>query len=212
MKKKLFSFLLFLNFTLNSLALSIEYQTNSKHWSLIKNGPLTVEQAVKMFFEGRKIDPYEGVWTESNWGVVAIVKDGPNKYQKYVIDVGYPYLNGTLETTYYKTADPSHLTFFTRITWKNGNSYKYATSMGDLYYKSNSRLERNINRYALNPYGTFTRNWPLDYNKYNQQFVKTSDYIKKKPKEEYIKKTKKILYKKKTKRRISKSRRTKKGI
>ena len=184
MKKKLFSFLLLLYFSLSSLALSIEYVNSSKHWSLIKNGPLTIDQAVKMFFEGRKIDKYEGVWTESNWGIVAIVKDGPNRYQKYVIDVGYPYLNGTLETTYYKTANPSHLTFFTRITWKNGNNYKYATSMGDLYYKSSNTLERNINRYALNPYGTFTRNWPLDYYKYNQQFVKTTDNKKKEPKKE----------------------------
>ena len=83
MKKKLFIYLLFLYFSLSSLAFSIEYVNSSKHWSLIKNGPVTIDQAVKMFFEGRKIDKYEGVWTESNWGIVAIVKDGPNKYQKY---------------------------------------------------------------------------------------------------------------------------------
>ena len=42
-----------------------------------------MNQAIEMFFKDRKLDPLEGVWTESNWGLVAIVKDG-EVYKKYV--------------------------------------------------------------------------------------------------------------------------------
>ena len=41
-----------------------------------------MEEAINMFFKGRPLDPIEGVWTESDWGLVAITKDG-NYYKKY---------------------------------------------------------------------------------------------------------------------------------
>ena len=183
-----FALIFFLSF---SHVNSIEYQTSSKHWSLAKNGPTSLQEAVNMFFKNKKLDIYEGVWTESKWGMVAIVKDGANKYKKYVIDVGFSDLNGTHETTYYKTSKMNHLTFYTRITFKVGNSYRFATSTGDLYFKDLSRLERKIDNYAKNPYGTFTRNWPLDVREHNSKVEKNNKQKIEKPKVEKVEKPKK---------------------
>ena len=83
MKTKLFSFITFIFLIVNPSS-AIEYKTSSKHWSLTKNGPTTNEEAIEMFFKNRYTDPYEGIWMEGTWGKVAIVKDGPSKYKKYV--------------------------------------------------------------------------------------------------------------------------------
>ncbi len=147
------------------------YETSSPYWSTYKNGPVTMDQAIEMFFKGRPLDPIEGIWTESNWGLVAITKDG-NVYKKYVISVQYSGLNGTHETTYLRTASPDEFTFFTRIVWKTSNpsDFKFKTSPGTLILKNNNFAEREIDQYALNPSGTFTRNWPLDLYAHNSQF------------------------------------------
>ena len=91
------------------------YESSSPYWSTYKNGPVTMEQAIEMFFKDRPLDPIEGIWTESKWGLVAITKDG-NVYKKYVIGVRFTGLNGTHETTYLRTASPDVFTFFTRIS------------------------------------------------------------------------------------------------
>ncbi len=52
------------------------YESSSPYWSTYKNGPVTTEQAIEMFFKDRPLDPIEGIWTESKWGLVAITKDG----------------------------------------------------------------------------------------------------------------------------------------
>ena len=179
MKKKLFSLvIIFALFVIKSTN-AIEYKTSSDHWSLLKNGPTSNEQAIEMFFKNRYIGPYEGIWMEGTWGKVAIVKDGPNSYKKYVIDVLFSDLNGTHETTYYKTAKKERLSFYTRIVWKNGKSYKYATSTGDLYWKDINTLQRQIHRYAKNPYAEFNRVWPLDYVKHNEKYLVKKDKPKK---------------------------------
>lgn len=181
MKTKLFS-LITLIFLIVSPSSAIEYKTSSKHWSLTKNGPTTNEEAIEMFFKNRYTDPYEGIWMEGTWGKVAIVKDGPTKYKKYVIDVKFSDLNGTHETTYYKTANKGQLSFYTRIVWKNGRSYKYATSTGDLYWKNINSLQREIHHHAANPYAEFTRVWPLDYYKHNAKYLEKKDKPKKEKK------------------------------
>ena len=144
----------------------------------------TMDQAIEMFFKGRPLDPIEGIWTESNWGLVAITKDG-NVYKKYVIGVQYSGLNGTHETTYLRTASPDVFTFFTRIVWKTSNpsGFKFKTSPGTFILKNNNFAEREIDQYALNPYGTFIRNWPLDLYAHNSQFKSNKNPKKKeKPK------------------------------
>ena len=168
MKTKLFSFITFIFLIVNPSS-AIEYKTSSKHWSLTKNGPTTNEEAIEMFFQNRYTDPYEGIWMQGTWGKVAIVKDGPNRYKKYAIDVLFSDLNGTHETTFYKTAKKSQLSFYTRIVWKNGKSYKFATSTGDLYWIDINTLEEEIHRYAKYPIAKFNRVWPLDYNKQNEK-------------------------------------------
>ena len=54
------------------------YQTSSPYWSTIKNGPTSKQEAIDMFFKDRPLDSLEGVWMESNWGLVAITKSGNN--------------------------------------------------------------------------------------------------------------------------------------
>ena len=57
MKKKLFSFILFIFFSFNSAVFSIEYQTSSKLRSLIKNESLNINQLIEMSFNYRN-EPY----------------------------------------------------------------------------------------------------------------------------------------------------------
>jgi len=157
------------------------YESSSPYWSTYKNGPVTMEQAIEMFFKDRPLDPIEGIWTESKWGLVAITKDG-NVYKKYVIGVRFTGLNGTHETTYLRTASPDVFTFFTRIVFgdfSNPSSYKFKTSPGTLILKNNNFAEREIDMHALNPYGTFVRNWPLDLYAHNSQFKSNNNPKKK---------------------------------
>tara|TARA_B100001121_G_scaffold310004_1_gene339008 strand:- start:7076 stop:8458 length:1383 start_codon:yes stop_codon:yes gene_type:complete len=154
-------------------AFSDNYQKTSPYWSTEKNGPRSLDEAIDMFFKDRPLDPLEGIWTESNWGLVAITKSG-NNYHKYVISVDYSGLNGTHETTYLKTADENVFTFFTRISWRDGNWFKFRTSPGTLVLNNQNFGERIIDKYAMYPNGTLIRNWPTDLYAYNQKFSETS--------------------------------------
>ena len=144
--KKFFIKALFI-FVVFNCSHAISFETSSLYWSTSKTGPTSMNQAIEMFFKDRKLDPLEGVWTESNWGLVAIVKDD-EVYKKYVINVDYSGLNGTHETTYLKTASPNVYTFFTRISWKDGSWYVFETSTGTLVLKNNNFAERTIDQYA----------------------------------------------------------------
>ena len=180
MKTKLFKFY-YIHFLIVNPSSAIEYKTSSKHWSLTKNGPTTNEEAIECFCRiDIQIHMKESGWREL--GAKLIVKDGPSKYKKYVIDVEYSDLNGTHETTYYKTAKKGQLSFYTRIVWKNGRSYRYATSTGDLYWKNINTLQREIHRHATNPYAEFTRVWPLDYYKHNAKYLEKKTNQKKRKK------------------------------
>jgi len=61
MKKKLFSFILFIFFSFNSAVFSIEHQTSSKLRSLIKNESLNINQLIEMSFNYRN-EPYGPSW------------------------------------------------------------------------------------------------------------------------------------------------------
>ena len=152
------------------------YETSSPYWSTSKTGPTSMDQAIEMFFKDRKLDPLEGVWTESNWGLVAIVKDG-EVYKEYVISVGHSGLNGTHEATYLKTASPKMFTFFTRISWEDGSWYVFKTSTGTLILKHNNFAERTIDQYAKYPHGTLIRNWPTDFNAYNAKIENENESV-----------------------------------
>jgi len=174
MKKKYIYLFIIVFFVLNITQIKADnYQTTSPYWSTEKNGPRSIDQAIKMFFKDRPLDPLEGVWTESDWGLVAITKSG-NNYHKYLISVDYRGLDGTHETTYLKTTDSNFFTFFTRISWEDGNWYKFKTSSGTLVLKNENYAERVIDRYAMYPNGTLIRNWPTDLYAYNKQFTDSS--------------------------------------
>ena len=145
------------------------YEISSRYWSTKKNGPTSMEEAIDMFFKGRALDPIEGVWTESDWGLVAITKDG-NYYKKYVISVGFSSLNGTHETTYIKTPSDKVFTFFTRIVWRDGSGFKFKTSPGRLVLENENFGNKVIEKYAKHPEGVLIRNWPTDLYAHNQKF------------------------------------------
>tara|TARA_A100001011_G_C14283825_1_gene832745 strand:- start:163 stop:1890 length:1728 start_codon:yes stop_codon:yes gene_type:complete len=145
------------------------YEISSRYWSTKKNGPTSMEEAIDMFFKGRPLDPIEGVWTESDWGLVAITKDG-NYYKKYVISVGFSGLNGTHETTYIKTPSDKVFTFFTRIVWRDGSGFKFKTSPGRLVLENENFGNKVIEKYAKHPEGVLIRNWPTDLYAHNQKF------------------------------------------
>ena len=83
---------------LNLIAIKLQALTGQQ----LKMGQQLNKQAIEMFFKGRDLDPIEGIYTVPDWGLVAITKhkDG---YRQYVIDVIFSGLNGTHETTYFKT-------------------------------------------------------------------------------------------------------------
>ena len=122
-----------------SIVKSDSYQTSSPYWSTVKDGPTTQQQAIDMFFKGRDLDPIEGIYTVPDWGLVAITKhkDG---YRQYVIDVIFSGLNGTHETTYFKTSNPNVFDFFERISWEDGSWYKFKTSEGKLTLKDGGKF------------------------------------------------------------------------
>ena len=139
------------------------YETSSPYWSTSKNGPTSTNQAIEMFFKDRKLDPLEGIWMELNWGLGAIKKHGSG-YRKYLISVKFEGLNGTHETTYFKTEDPKIYTFFTRTSWRDNSWYKFRTMPGTLILDNVNFAERDIEGsvWPGNPDGTLTRNWPTD--------------------------------------------------
>ena len=122
-----------------SIVKADSYQTSSPYWSTVKDGPTTQQQAIDMFFKGRDLDPIEGIYTVPDWGLVVITKhkDG---YRQYVIDIIFSGLNGTHETTYFKTQNPNVFDFFERISWEDGSWYKFKTSKGQLTLKNGGKF------------------------------------------------------------------------
>jgi len=134
-----FLFILIFNF---SIVKADSYQTSSPYWSTVKDGPTTQQQAIDMFFKGRKLDPIEGIYTIPDWGMVAITKHKEG-YRQYVIDIIFSGLNGTHETTYFKTSNPNVFDFFERISWEDGSWYKFKTSAGKLTLKDGGEFAEN---------------------------------------------------------------------
>jgi len=152
-------FILIFNF---SIVKADSYQTSSPYWSTVKDGPTTQQQAIDMFFKGRKLDPIEGIYTMPDWGMVAITKHKEG-YRQYVIDIIFSGLNGTHETTYFKTQDPNVFDFFERISWPEGSWYKFKTSAGKLTLKDGGNFAENrfVESFADFADGDiFTKIWP----------------------------------------------------
>ena len=142
-----------------SIVKSDSYQTSSPYWSTIKDGPTTQKEAIDMFFMDRDLDPIEGIYTLPNWGLVAITKhkDG---YRQYVIDIIFSELNGTHETTYFKTQNPNTFDFFERISWEDGSWYKFKTSKGQLILKNGGKSAENRYVESFSEDDVLTKVWP----------------------------------------------------
>ena len=149
-------FILIFNF---SIVKADSYQTSSPYWSTIKDGPTTQQQAIDMFFKGRDLDPIEGIYTMPDWGLVAITKhkDG---YRQYVIDIIFSGLNGTHETTYFKTSNPNVFDFFERISWEDGSWYTFKTSEGQLTLKDGGEFAENKFVESFIESNVLTKVWP----------------------------------------------------
>ena len=142
-----------------SIVKADSYQTSSPYWSTVKDGPTTQQQAIDMFFKGRDLDPIEGIYTMPDWGLVAITKhkDG---YRQYVIDIKFSGLNGTHETTYFKTSNPNVFDFFERISWEDGSWYKFKTSEGQLTLKDGGEFAENKFVESFIESNVLTKVWP----------------------------------------------------
>ena len=156
-------FILIFNF---SIVKADSYQTSSPYWSTVKDGPTTQQQAIDMFFKDRTLDPIEGIWMIPDWGIVAITKreDG---YVQYVVDIEFEGLNGTQETTYFKTEDPNVFNFFERISWPEENWYIFKTSAGKLILKDDNFAEITfVEEFAQDPIGSnkIEKIWPKTLN------------------------------------------------
>ena len=90
MKKKLFSFILFIFFSFNSAVFSIEYQTSSKLRSLIKNESLNINQLIEMSFNYRN-EPYGPSWgkKEKPKKEVTNQEELKKKYDRYALKKNY---------------------------------------------------------------------------------------------------------------------------
>jgi uncharacterized membrane-anchored protein len=142
-----------------SIVKADSYQTSSPYWSTVKDGPTTQQQAIDMFFKGRDLDPIEGIYTVPDWGLLAITKhkDG---YRQYVIDIIFSGLNGTHETTYFKTSNPNVFDFFERISWEDGSWYKFKTSEGQLTLKDGGEFAENKFVESFIESNVLTKVWP----------------------------------------------------
>jgi len=136
------------------------YQTSSPYWSTEKNGPTSKQEAIDMFFKDRTLDPIEGIWMIPDWGMVAITKreDG---YVQYVVNIEFEGLNGTQETTYFKTENPNVFNFFERISWPDGNWYKFKTSAGTLILRDDYSAEITFtDEFVENSQNKIEKIWP----------------------------------------------------
>ena len=62
-------------------------------------------------------------------------------YKKYVLGVRYANLNGTHETTIIPTAMEGIFTILTRISWEDGDFYKFKTSPGTYVFYNDDIIE-----------------------------------------------------------------------
>ena len=98
---------------INIIALSTS-AFSATYWSNVQDGPYSVEQAKKKF-EGRRIDPIEGIWFSSNLGTITIFKKDDH-FRMYIIEIDdsqSSQFNRTWEATFIKRG--LDYDFFNRI-------------------------------------------------------------------------------------------------
>ena len=81
--------------------------------------------------------------------------------------------DGSVESTLDKTDDPEIFTGNVRIEWpdpENENWFVFATSKLTLKMENIEFIEYNVERYSAEPKSILIRVWPLDFDKYNEEF------------------------------------------
>ena len=121
------------------------YEKSSQFWTTHGTGPKTTDKFIKKFLKDRVLDPLEGIWMETGYGIIGITKSGSN-YVKYLISVQDGTFDGTIETTYFKTAGKKIYSAMVRIDFplKSGEGYLHATSTATLTLKNINFAKTNI--------------------------------------------------------------------
>jgi len=177
--KKIFVLIIFINIiVISTNAFSATY------WSNIQDGPYNVQQA-KEKFEGRRIDPIEGIWFSSNLGTITIFKKGDH-FRMYIIEIDGKdtMYNRTWEATFIKRG--INYDFFTRVWYHNldgtPNYYKTQSGRTTLYSHSNDfyMTYDTLSDFGKNMDSQNVRVWPKDISAYNSQFAPKKEKVKKK--------------------------------
>ena len=106
-------------------------------------GPKSQNEAIEMFFEGKKLDPIEGIWNQSRWGVVAITKFESN-YRVYYIDVKFSEEDGSWGGTLLKSISPKKFEYYTRITWRESDGNVHKTAPGHMVLVNNNHIDKTF--------------------------------------------------------------------
>ena len=170
---------------INIIALSTS-AFSATYWSNVQDGPYSVEQAKKKF-EGRRIDPIEGIWFSSNLGTVTIFKKDDH-FRMYIIEIegSDTMYNRTWEATFIKRG--TNYDFFTRVWYNNldgtPNYYKTQSGSTKLYSYSNDFYMSydTLSDYGKNMDSQNVRVWPKDISAYNSQFAQKKEKVEKKEK------------------------------
>ena len=150
-----------------------QWETHSEFWNTSASGPKSKDAFINKFLKNKELDPIEGVWMQTGYGLVGIVKQGDN-YKKYLINVEEG-LNGSIETTYFKTAGEKIYSSMVRIDFartKGGEftgKWYHGTSTGTLILKNENYAEGFVDQYAIDPNHQLIRQWPLDLYVHNKK-------------------------------------------
>jgi|TARA_Y100000294_G_C8547093_1_gene333651 hypothetical protein len=181
--KKIFISIIFINIiALSTNAFSATY------WSNVQDGPYSVEQAKKKF-EGRRIDPIEGIWFSDGLGTLVIFKKN-DKFKMYIIDVedsGVSRFERTWEATFIKKSNYSNAyNFFGRIWYvKSSGGFDCCyTQTGEATVASANDIfwmiydERSREGVLMD--SKYLRVWPTNFDIYNSQFSQKKEKVRKK--------------------------------
>ena len=171
-----------------------KFESSSKYWSVEKIYPVTEKEFIEEFFKDRKLDRLEGVWHESNWGSVGIIKERSfyQIYDVYVTEKSYDarfkthndfsFASGTKAGVLIPTSDKKKFKLIGRVTIPHRtppqegkaemtyliqNVNGEATIKDDYYFKILfSGYENRIMEYR--------RVWPLNLEEHNKEFKTSS--------------------------------------
>jgi len=131
------------------------FENKSRYWSNSKSGPVTTNEAIDKLFKNRKeLDPLEGIWSQEDYKIIAIVKSqelnkSPILYSKYIItNKKNPSENGTMEGSFHRTKFSNSFIAFEKFKFSDLESKKddrFFTATGMLVLTNNDNAKVIIN-------------------------------------------------------------------